>query len=89
MALDDPNITKVIYREYNKKKLIKTDREKEARLACVMLEPGMKPVVNIIDLSPGEYHITCRKRDLPQRKVWFETTPLESYLPKKKSGRYD
>ena len=89
MALDDPSINKVIYREYNKPKLVKTERDKKAKLACVMIEVGRKPHVEIIECAPGEYHITCRKRDLP-RKIWFETKCLESYLKEpKKVGRYD
>lgn len=81
MALEDPNITKVIYHSYDKPKLIKTERDKLAKLACVMIEPGWKPHVEIIECGPGEYHITCKKRDIP-RKVWFETKCLESWISK-------
>lgn len=88
MALDDPNITKIIFTDYEEPTIVEVDHGKIARLACVMLTPELKPHVEIIDCAPGVYRIRCKKRDIPERKIWFDTQLVKSYLPRKKQGRY-
>lgn len=89
MALDDPNITKILFYKFNDPVTVTVDYGKLARLACVLIRESRRPHVEIIDCAPGVYRVRALKKDIPTRKIFFQVDLLESFLPKKiKSGRY-
>ena len=89
MALDDPNITKVMFESINQTREVTADQN--ARLACVIKDRSDKWHVEIIDLAPGIFTIQPR---LGRRgKPYFHVIPRKSFSPKKNKtphvkGRY-
>ncbi len=94
MALDDPNITKLLFDNFEELIEVEVKPDSLARLACVYLKGKPKPIVNIIDCAPGIYTVQCKKQDVPKPKIYFEVKLRKSFLPKKNKqshikGRYD
>ena len=89
MALDDPNITKIIFEKVGDWREVTVKPDTISRLACVAREKD-KWHVEIIDLAPGIFTIDLREKN---GKLYFETMPRKSFLPKKNKpshirGRY-
>lgn len=94
MALDDPNITKIIFYDFGEMREVEVATGTLARLACVIRSKSgeckcntcrsSKWHVEIIDCAPGIYTIQAKKRDIPNRKIWFETILRKNFKTKKK-----
>ena len=81
MALD-PGTTKIDFYKIDEPAYVTVQPHKQkAILACVYHDLSLRPHIEIIEAAPGEFKITCRKKDNP-RKVWFETECLQSFRPK-------
>lgn len=92
MALDDPNITKIMFNGPGDQREVTVDPGTIARAACVVKDKLKdKWHVEIIDLAAGIFTIEPKVK---RGKIYFETIPRKSFLPKKNKqshikGRYD